>query len=93
MRFDTSNNELERPKKVIGLMKDELGGKLMTEFSILRPKTKSYLHKPTIKKNDEDNPRKNHKQFIKNNKFTLKSVQRFKARNIIYLRKKLKRLH
>ena len=50
MRFDTSNNELERPKKVIGLMKDELGGKLMTEFSILRPKTNSYLHKPTIKK-------------------------------------------
>ena len=34
-RFDTSNYELERPlpkgknKKVIGLMKDELGGKIM----------------------------------------------------------------
>ena len=35
-RFDTSNYEINRPlptrknKKVIGLMKDELGGKIMT---------------------------------------------------------------
>ena len=37
-RFDTSNYEVNRPlptgknKKVIGLMKDELGGKIITEF-------------------------------------------------------------
>ena len=37
-RFDTSNLELDRPllkgknKKVIGLMKDELGGQVMKEF-------------------------------------------------------------
>ena len=48
-RFDTSNHELEKPlpkgknKKVIGLMKDELGGKTMTKFVGLRTKTCSYL--------------------------------------------------
>ena len=48
-RFDTSNYEVNRPlptgknKKVIGLTKDELGGKIITEFVILRPKTYSYL--------------------------------------------------
>ena len=48
-RFDTSNYEVNRPlptgknKKVIGLMKDELGGKIITEFVTLRPKTHSYL--------------------------------------------------
>ena len=47
-RFDTSNYEINRPlptgknKKVIGLMKDELGGKMVTEFVTLRPKTYSY---------------------------------------------------
>ena len=48
-RFDTSNYEIDRllstgkNKKVIGLMKDELGGKIITEFVTLRPKTYSYL--------------------------------------------------
>ena len=48
-RFDTSNYEVNRPlpkgknKKVIGLMKDEFGGKIITEFVTLRPKTYSYL--------------------------------------------------
>ena len=43
-RFDKSNYEVNGPlpkrknKKVIGLMKDELGGKIMTEFAALRPK-------------------------------------------------------
>ena len=48
-RSDTSNYEVNRPlpagknKKVIGLMKDELGGKIMTKFVALRPKTYSSL--------------------------------------------------
>ena len=48
-RFDTSNYEVNRPlpmgnnKKVIGLMKDELGGKILMELVTLRPKTYSYL--------------------------------------------------
>ena len=53
-RFDSSNydlecNSIDRPfpkgktKKVIGLMKDELGRKIMTKFVGLRAKTYSYL--------------------------------------------------
>ena len=47
--IDTSNYEKERPlpieknKKVNGLMKDELGGKIMTEFATLRPNSYSQL--------------------------------------------------
>ena len=47
-RFDTSGYNLSRPlpvglnKKVIGLMKDELGGEIMTEFVTLRPKMYAY---------------------------------------------------
>ena len=47
-RFDTSNYIYDRPlptgvnKKVIGLMKDELGGDIITEFVALRPKAYSY---------------------------------------------------
>ena len=47
-RFDTSGYIPDRllpvglNKKVIGLMKDELGGKIMTEFVALRPKLYSY---------------------------------------------------
>ena len=57
-RFDTSNYEINRPltigrnKKVIGLMKDELGGKIMTELVALRPKIYSYLM------DDSDNNKK-----------------------------------
>ena len=48
-RFNTSNYEVNRPlptgknKKVIGLMKDELGGKVITDLVTLRPNTYSYL--------------------------------------------------
>ena len=48
-RFDTSNYQINtalptgKNKKVIGLMKDEVGGKIMTEFICIRPKTYSYL--------------------------------------------------
>ena len=48
-RFDTSSYDEndERPmgknKKVIGLLKDELGGKIITEFITLRAKAYAYL--------------------------------------------------
>ena len=47
-RFDTSGYNSSRPlpvglnKKVIGLIKDELGGEIMTEFITLRPKMYAY---------------------------------------------------
>ena len=47
-RFDTSGYvpgrplPIEKNKKVIGLMEDELGGKIMKEFISLRPKMYSY---------------------------------------------------
>ena len=48
-RFDTSNYEIDRllpkskKKKWIELMKEELGGKIMTKFVGLRPKKFSFL--------------------------------------------------
>ena len=48
-RLDTSNFKVNRPlptrtnEKVIGLMKDKLGGKITTKFAALTPKTYSYL--------------------------------------------------
>ena len=65
-RFDTSNYELERPlpngkiKKVTGLMKDELDGKIMTEFVALKPKTCSYLTDDS-----DENKKKAQKSVIK----------------------------
>ena len=49
--FDTSNYDendkrplpIGKNKKVIGLFKDELGGKIMEEFCALRAKTYAYL--------------------------------------------------
>ena len=93
-RSDTSNYEVDRPlptgknKKVIGLMKDELGGKIMTEFVALRPKTYSYLtddceenkkakgtKKCVIKRRLKFN---DYKDCVLNNQIVLKSQQRFK---------------
>ena len=65
-RFDTSNYELDRPlpkgknKKVIGLMKDELGGQIMKEFVGLRAKTYSYLKD----NNDKDKKAKDKEKCV-----------------------------
>ena len=67
-RFKTSNYELDRPlskgknKKVIGLMKDELSGKIMTKFVGLRAKTYSYLQDYSSEDKKAKNPKKCHKK-------------------------------
>ena len=92
-RFDTSNYEVKRPlpigknKKVIGSMKDELGGEIITEFIALRPKTYSYLtNNDKIDKKTKGTKKCIIKKMIKfddykkcllNDKVTLKSQQRF----------------
>ena len=92
-RFDTSNYEVNRPlptgknKKIIGLMKDELGGKIITEFVILRPKMYSFLtddgkedkkakgtKKCVIKKMIKFN---HYKKCLLSDEIILKSQQRF----------------
>ena len=93
--YDTSNYTVERPlpmgmnKKVIGMMKDELGGKIMKEFFELRPKCYSYL------KDDGKIDKKakgtktfvikslimsdNYSECLKEKKKILRSQQRFKS--------------
>ena len=51
-------------KKVIGLMKDELGGQIMKEFVELRAKIYSYLKD----NNDEDKKEKRHKSVCNEKK-------------------------
>ena len=65
-RFDPSNFEIGRPvtkgknKKVIGLTKDELGGKIMKEFVGIGAKIYSYLED----NNGEDKNAKDTKKCI-----------------------------
>ena len=92
-RFDASNYEVNRPlpmgknKKIIGLMKDELGRKIITEFVTLRPKTYSFLtdddkedkkakgtKKCKIKKMIKFN---DYKKCLLNDEVIFKSQQRF----------------
>ena len=87
----TSSYEVNRPlsigknEKIIGLMKDELGGKIMTEFVALRPKTYSYLMDDdnTVIKKEKGTTKDEIKRILRNcllnKKIILKSQQRFKS--------------
>ena len=95
-RFDMSNYEVDRPlptgknKKVIGLMKDELGGGIITEFVALRPKTYSYLTDDWKENKRVKGTKKcvikrmikfdDHKKCLLNDEIILKSQQRFKSK-------------
>ena len=96
-RFDTSNYDVDRPlpngknKKVIGLMKDELGGGIITEFVALRPKTYSYMTDEFIEMEKAKGTKKckikkmlkfeDYKKCLSDNEPMLKSQQRFKSEN------------
>ena len=76
-RFGTSNFEIDRPltkgknKKVIGLMKDELGGQIMKQFLGLRAKTYSYLKD----NNDEDKKAKGTRKCVIKRKLFRKKLE------------------
>ena len=96
-RFDTSNYTFDRPlpkgknKKVIGSMKDELGGDIITEFVTLRPKTYSYITNDFIELKKAKGTKKcvikkmlrfeDYKKCLFSNGKVLKLQQRFKSEN------------
>ena len=96
-RFDTSNYTFDRPlptginKEVIGLMKDELGGDIITEFVALRPKAYSYVTNNFIEMKKAKGTKKcvvnkmlrfeDYKKCLFDNGKVLKSQQRFKSEN------------
>ena len=96
-RFGTSNYDVDRPlpkgknKKVIGLIKDELGGGIITEFVALRPKTYSYMTVEFIEMKKAKGTKKcvikkmlkfeDYEKCLFDNEPMLKSQQRFKSEN------------
>ena len=100
-RFDTSNYIHDRPlpigvnKKVLGLMKDELGGGIITEFVTLRPKAYSYKTEDNVEWKKAKGTKKciinkmlnfnDYKNYLFDNVKVLRSQQRFKSENhIVY---------
>ena len=95
--FDISNYDVDRPlpkgknKKVIRLMKDELGGGIITEFVALRPKTYSYMTDEFIEMKKAKGTKKcvikkmlkfeDYKKCLFDNEPMLKSQQTFTSEN------------
>ena len=96
-RFDTSNFSYDRPlpigmnKKVVGLMKDELGGGIINEFVALRPQAYSYRTDDLVELKKAKGTKKcviknmlkfeDYKNCLFGNGKVLKSQQRFKSEN------------
>ena len=93
----STNYGFDRPlpkgknKKVIGLMKNELGGGIITEFVALRPKTYSYMTNEFIEMKKAKSTKKcvikkmpkfeDYKKCLLDDRVILKSQQRFKSEN------------
>ena len=96
-RFDTSNYIHDRPlpigvnKKLLELMKDELGGGIITEFVALRPKAYSYNTEDNVELEKAKGTKKciinkmlnfnDYKNCLFDNRKVLRSQQRFKSEN------------
>ena len=96
-RFDTSKLPYDRPlpidmnKKVVGLMKDELGGGIINEFVALRPKAYSYRTDDLVELKKAKGTKKcviknmlkfeDYKNCLFGNGKVLRSQQRFKSEN------------
>ena len=96
-RFDTSNFSYDRPlsininKKVVGLMKDELGGGIINEFVALRPKAYSYRTDDSVELKKEKGTKEceiknmlkfeDYKNCLFGNGKVLRSNHRFKSEN------------
>ena len=94
-RYDTSTYEVDRPlpkgmnENAIGLMKDELGGKIITEFVVLLPKTYSSVTDDDKNDKKAEETKKcvikrilkfnDYKNCLFKNEIILKSQQRFKS--------------
>ena len=96
-RFDTSNFSYDRPlpigmnKKVVGLIKDELGRGIINEFVALRPKAYSYRTDDLVELKKAKGTKKyviknmlkfeDYKNCLFGNGKVLRSQQRFKSEN------------
>ena len=78
-------------KKIPGLFKDELGGKIIIEVVAIRPKTYAYITDDSIEHKNAKGTKKcaikweiifeNYKDCLLNNKNVCRSEQRFKSYN------------
>ena len=90
--IDTSRPlPIGKNKKIPGLFKDELGGKIIIEVVAIRPKTYAYITDDSIKHKNAKGTKKcaikwgiifeNYKDCLLNNKNVCRSEQRFKSYN------------
>ena len=107
-RFDTSNYSVNKPlstrknRKVIDLMKYELGGKIITEFVALRPKAYSYLMDNGITDRKAKETKKcvitrilkfnDYKNCLLNNEVIKNPRESLKVKHAMYIPKKSTRL-
>ena len=108
IRYGTSDYEVDRllPKgmniKVMDLIKDELGRKIIVEFVTLRPKTYSYLTDDDKNDKKAEGTKKVCKRILKfndykdclfKNEIILNHNKDLKVKNIVYILKNSIRLH